>query len=98
LFPQGANMWSDTVFSMMSSGEFEVLTNTSSILLFDTDSDAVVVVNIKGLVSPTEKSLEEARGQIIATYQDHLEGVWLEELRNKYQVVVNYEILYSLID
>jgi peptidyl-prolyl cis-trans isomerase SurA len=98
MFPQGVNTWSDTVFSMIASGEIEVLKDTWLISLIETDSDAVVVVNIKGLVPPTEKSLDEARGQIIATFQDHLERVWLEELRNKYPVKVNYEVLYGLID
>ena len=98
MFPQGVNTWSDTVFSMIASGEIEVLKDTWLISLIETDSDAVVVVNIKGLVPPTEKSLDEARGQIIAPFQDHLERVWLEELRNKYPVKVNYEVLYGLID
>lgn len=98
MFPQGVKAWSDTVFYMIESGEIQVLNNTPLILLFETDSDAVVVVNIKGLIPPTEKSLEEARGQIISSYQDHLEEVWLDELRNKYTVEINYEVLYGLID
>ena len=98
MFPQGVKAWSDTVFYMIDSGEIQVLKNTPLILLFETDSDAVVVVNIRGLIPPTEKSLEEARGEIISSYQDHLEEVWLDELRKKYTVEINYEVLYGLID
>ena len=41
-------------------------------------------------------TIEEARGAITAAYQDHLEKAWLQELRNKYTVQVNKDVLYSI--
>ena len=60
--------------------------------------DAFVVMDVRGLVEPTPKTLDEARGQVIASYQDHLEVEWVKSLRKKYTVEVNEEVLYELID
>ncbi len=43
------------------------------------------------------KKLEEARGFVISEYQDYLEKKWLEDLRSKYNVVINESVLKSLI-
>ena len=42
------------------------------------------------------KELKEAKGLITAAYQDYLEITWLDELRKKYPVTINKEILYSI--
>jgi len=42
------------------------------------------------------KELKEAKGLITAAYQDYLETTWLDELRKKYPVTINKEILYSI--
>lgn len=43
------------------------------------------------------KNLDEARGYVIAEYQDHLEKSWNEQLRNKYPVKVNEEVFKSMV-
>ncbi|HEX5625150.1 MAG TPA: peptidylprolyl isomerase [Saprospiraceae bacterium] len=43
------------------------------------------------------KTLDEARGYIIADYQDHLEMLWVEELKNKYSVKVNEDVFSGLV-
>lgn len=43
------------------------------------------------------KTLDEARGYIIADYQDHLEAMWVDELRSKYTVTLNEQVFTSLI-
>lgn len=43
------------------------------------------------------KTLDEARGYIIADYQDHLEMLWVEELKSKYPVKVNETVFNSLV-
>ncbi len=43
------------------------------------------------------KSLDEARGFIIADYQDYLEAIWINELKAKYKVSINEEVLSSLV-
>ncbi len=52
---------------------------------------------IKEILPVTEKKLEEARGYVVADYQDHLEKKWVEELENEYKVVINKKVLKSLI-
>lgn len=52
---------------------------------------------IEKLVPPTLKTLKEARGYVIADYQDFLEKIWIESLRKEYKVNVNQKVLESLI-
>lgn len=54
------------------------------------------VVLIHEILEPEPRTLDEARGRIIADYQDYLEGIWVNELREKYQVSVNKEVLSTL--
>lgn len=53
-------------------------------------------VYIKGVLPETIKKLDEDRGKIISDYQTHLETEWVKELRNKYPVQVDRDVL-SLI-
>jgi peptidyl-prolyl cis-trans isomerase SurA len=52
---------------------------------------------VEDVLPPTFKSMDEARGYIIADYQDYLEMVWVENLKNKYPVKVNDEAFAGLI-
>lgn len=45
----------------------------------------------------TGKSLDEARGYVIAEYQDHLEKEWNANLRKKYPVDVNKDVFQSMV-
>ncbi|MBX2895096.1 MAG: peptidylprolyl isomerase [Cyclobacteriaceae bacterium] len=47
------------------------------------------LVEIKRLVPPGTKTFNEARAQVIADYQDHLEKQWVASLRQKYPVKIN---------
>jgi len=58
--------------------------------------DRVVVADIKGVRVPEPKSLDEARGLITAAYQDDLEKNWIKELRAKYTVSVDQDVLHSI--
>lgn len=51
---------------------------------------------VRGVVEPQHKTLSEARGIITADYQNYLEKNWLKELRQKYTVVVNPDVLSSI--
>jgi len=53
----------------------------------------VVIVNVKKVIPPEGKTLNEARGLITNDYQNFLEKIWVEYLRNKYTVSVNKDIL-----
>jgi peptidyl-prolyl cis-trans isomerase SurA len=50
------------------------------------------------ILKPTVKKLEETRGIVIADYQEYLEDQWLEELRSKYDINVNRELLSKIKD
>ena len=58
--------------------------------------DRIVIPDVKGVKAPEPKTLEEARGLITASYQDSLEKAWITELRAKYPVVVDQDVLYSI--
>ncbi len=51
----------------------------------------IVVVN--ALLAPMPKLLQEARGQITADYQNYLDQQWIAELRKKYPVTINRNVL-----
>lgn len=53
----------------------------------------IVFVNVKAILPPQEKALTEAKGIITSDYQTYLEKQWIEELRSKYPVTINQEIL-----
>jgi peptidyl-prolyl cis-trans isomerase SurA len=58
--------------------------------------DRVVIVDLKGVRQPEPKTMDEARGLITAAYQDSLEKAWIAELKAKYTVVVDQDVLYSI--
>jgi peptidyl-prolyl cis-trans isomerase SurA len=56
----------------------------------------VVFVSIKRKLAPEPKTLKEARGLVIAEYQNHLEKEWIKELKAKYPVYINREVLKTV--
>ncbi len=54
-------------------------------------------VRIEKILPPVDKTLKEARGYIVADYQDYLETQWVEKLRKEYKVQVNRDVLEKLI-
>ncbi len=53
-------------------------------------------VQLREITPPSQKTLEEARGKVIADFQDHLERTWIQELRSKYGFEVNREVLHGI--
>ncbi len=56
----------------------------------------VLMVDLQEVLPATPKTMDEARGLITAAYQDQLEKDWIKELRGKYEVRVNKDVLYSI--
>lgn len=56
-------------------------------------NDTFVVIQVKEVLPETQKTLDEAKGAIISDYQTYKEEKWLNELSEKYQVVINKEAL-----
>ena len=55
-----------------------------------------VFVNVKEVLPPQPKPIEEARGLITASYQNYLEKEWIKELRTQRKIDLNKEVLYSI--
>jgi peptidyl-prolyl cis-trans isomerase SurA len=61
------------------------------------DSDNRIVFIVKNrIVEPEPRKLDEARGLVTADYQTYLEKIWIEELRGKYKIEVNRELLSKI--
>ncbi|MBX2906833.1 MAG: peptidylprolyl isomerase [Taibaiella sp.] len=62
------------------------------------DNGAYTVVVAKQLYpNPGQKTLEEARGYVVAEYQDYLEKQWNEKMRKEYPVKVNEAVFMSMV-
>jgi hypothetical protein len=59
-------------------------------------SGRVVIADLRAVLAPSPKPLNEARGLVTAAYQDQLEKDWIKELRAKYPVVVNKDVLNTI--
>ncbi|MBN2347401.1 MAG: peptidylprolyl isomerase [Bacteroidales bacterium] len=60
------------------------------------DSGKIIVVVINKLVSPRPKELNEALGIITADYQNYLDEEWIKNLRAKYTITVNKDLLNTI--
>lgn len=58
-----------------------------------THNDAYSVVNIKSVIPKTPKSFKEAKGHVMADFQEEKEKEWMSGLAKKYKVVINQEAL-----
>jgi peptidyl-prolyl cis-trans isomerase SurA len=54
------------------------------------------VVYVDRLVPPEYKKLSEVRGAVISDYQNYLEKVWVKELKGKYNVNINNNVLKEI--
>ncbi|WP_017730071.1 peptidylprolyl isomerase [Nafulsella turpanensis] len=58
----------------------------------------VYLVEIRSILPPAPKKLDEVRGQVISDYQEYLEKQWVHTLRAKYAVEVNEEVLEQTLE
>jgi peptidyl-prolyl cis-trans isomerase SurA len=56
----------------------------------------LVIADLRAVVPPSPKPLNDTRGLVTAAYQDQLEKDWIKELRAKYPVVVNKDVLNTI--
>lgn len=61
------------------------------------DGSYTVVVAEEIYNTPTPKTLDEARGYVVAEYQDYLEKEWNAKLRQKYPVKVEESVFKSMV-
>ena len=68
----------------------------SKVFKADPATSAIVFVNVKQVLKPEIKTLNEARVLITADYQNELEKKWIQYLRQKYPVVVHKDVLVKI--
>lgn len=83
-------------YNEVSRGEITKAKPTTEPKKNDDGSYTVVKVN-EVYNEPTPKSLEDARGYVVAEYQDYLEKQWNDQMRKKYPVKVNEEVFTSIV-
>jgi peptidyl-prolyl cis-trans isomerase SurA len=57
---------------------------------------SVKFVDVTELLAPAPKPLQEVKGFVVSEYQDFLEKKWIEELQQRYPVVVYNSVLESM--
>ena len=56
----------------------------------------LVLIHVKEIIAPGNKEFKEAKGIITAAYQDHLEKKWIKELKSRFAVEINKDVLYTI--
>ena len=97
LFPEGENGFVDQIH--WKKGYSETLPLHDFHELYDgraNDENSIVFAHIKDIRRPEVKSLDEARGMVTSDYQNYLEEAWIKELKERYTVTINEEVLESI--
>jgi peptidyl-prolyl cis-trans isomerase SurA len=98
LFSMGDNNWADSVFTAILNKTISLDSKSPRFMTLNIGDNGVILIDVIGVIKPMHKTLDEARGQVIASYQDFLENEWIESLRMKYPVSIKKDVLYELID
>lgn len=59
--------------------------------------ELTVLVNIRTILPPDRKELDDARGLVTADYQNFLEEKWVKELKSKYPVEIDEEVQEMIV-
>jgi peptidyl-prolyl cis-trans isomerase SurA len=84
LWKQGENSYVDLTQFKATNVKVEV------------DDKLPVVIVVGSMLKKMPKSYTDVRGAVTADYQNYLEKNWIENLRNKYTVIVNKHVLNTL--
>ena len=76
----------------------EVSWKKGAIKKIELNNNNFIIIEIHDILSPSEKTLDETKGKVIADYQNFLEKVWIHKLRFKYKIDIDLNVLYSLSD
>lgn len=69
---------------------FEIKEGVSNVYA---NNGSFVVVSVKQIMAPGEKSLDDVLGKVLSNYQNDIEVRWMQELRSKYKVEVDKKTL-----
>lgn len=84
-------------FSRFTADQSAYIEGKAGKIFKNEESLYTMVVANKLHPAAEKKSLDEARGFVVADYQDYLEKSWNQELRNRYPVKVEEKTLKSII-
>ncbi|MEM6319268.1 MAG: peptidylprolyl isomerase [Bacteroidota bacterium] len=70
---------------------------TISEMKMDRKNKQITFMKIERILEPSIKKLNEARGYVVADYQDYLEKQWLSSLKKAYKVQTNKRVFKSLV-
>ena len=82
-----------------SKGDSEIIDNIEwkdGLSLNKSVGNDVVFVSVHEIISPEPKNLSDVKGLVTAEYQNYLEKNWIAELRAKYSVNINKEVLNTI--
>jgi peptidyl-prolyl cis-trans isomerase SurA len=74
----------------------ELLSNKMKIIA-NPNGPFTIIYAKEVFTGPGQKSLAEARGYVVAEYQDYLEKKWNEKMRKEYPMVVNEKVFKSMV-
>lgn len=63
----------------------------------DKKNNETVIRRITEILPAAQKTMDDARGYIIADYQDELEAAWIKDLKKQYPVDIKKKVLKSII-
>ena len=61
-----------------------------------THHDAFHVIDVKAVMPAGQKTLEEAKGNVINDYQTEIETNWINDLYNRFKIEVNEDVLKTI--
>ncbi len=65
---------------------------------YNNEKDKLIeFMKIENMSPAVDKTLNEAKGYVIADYQDYLEKQWIEQLEKEYKIKVNNKVFEKLI-
>jgi len=82
--------------SQLSPLRLQPQVNSITALSLDTNSNQYQFSRVSDIIPAQPKSLKEARGYVVADYQEFLEKQWLVDLNNTYKIEINQEVLNGL--
>jgi peptidyl-prolyl cis-trans isomerase SurA len=83
----------DGKYSKGDNEEVDKSTWDKGVLSSVNKDKGIVLVDVKNVLAPEAKLLNEIKGLITSDYQNHLEEEWVKSLKSKYEVVVNKKVL-----
>ena len=68
----------------------------TSEVFFNDNKKPLYLIRIHKKLKPMNKELAECRGMVISDYQNQLEKEWVEDLKKKFPIIINEDVLKEL--